>query len=374
MMPSHRILVVEDQSDVRKMLRSGLETLGPEFEIIDTPSAEEAFLELTRRQFDLLIADVRLAGMSGLELRIKALDLNADIKVILITGVSDPTIRRQTADAGADAFFFKPVAINKLLSTVESLFEGKETTRQDLVKETYPVTKASSPEIIERLAALRDELLAISVVLLHKNGTVKAKVGDPPEAAIKSDLFSMLLQILSSGNKVSQQLGKHIPEDLYCIAGNRYNLSMKHINEDYCLLVVAITGPGAEYLGTIGFNMHLAARDLSKLLAETAPLSKQEKAEEATELIEQSSDREYQETPATDLTETTPDEESQEEIPDMDDIFLAQDGEELSPDEIDAFWDSALEDGEADTYQPTSDSISYDEARERGITPDEDEH
>ncbi len=71
-MGKQRILIVEDQRDVRRLLRAGLETLELDLEIIDVPSGEEALLLSTRQPFDVLVADVRLPGISGLELKKRA--------------------------------------------------------------------------------------------------------------------------------------------------------------------------------------------------------------------------------------------------------------------------------------------------------------
>ena len=59
-MTAKRILLVDDQRDVTRMLRASLETLGHHFTIVDVPSGEEALLEIKRGGVDLLITDVRL--------------------------------------------------------------------------------------------------------------------------------------------------------------------------------------------------------------------------------------------------------------------------------------------------------------------------
>ena len=63
-----RILLVDDQRDILKLLHSTLDTLAHELEIIEAPSGEEALLETTREKIDLLVADYRLPGITGVEL------------------------------------------------------------------------------------------------------------------------------------------------------------------------------------------------------------------------------------------------------------------------------------------------------------------
>ncbi len=67
-MAGPRILIVDDQREIARVLQSSLEGLEHELEISLAMSGEEAILELTRGDIDLLVADVRLPGISGLEL------------------------------------------------------------------------------------------------------------------------------------------------------------------------------------------------------------------------------------------------------------------------------------------------------------------
>ena len=86
---TYRVLIVDDQKDVSRLLRSALETIEHELLVVEAPSGEEAILEATRTKVDLLISDFRLPGITGVELMKKFRVRNPDCKVILITGVSD---------------------------------------------------------------------------------------------------------------------------------------------------------------------------------------------------------------------------------------------------------------------------------------------
>ena len=114
-MSSYRIVIVEDQREVSRLLHSALDTLEYKLEIVEIPSGEEAILDSSRNPIDLLVSDYRLPGISGIELMRKVRKYRPKVKVILITGHSDPRIRKSVADAGADAFFIKPVPIADFL-------------------------------------------------------------------------------------------------------------------------------------------------------------------------------------------------------------------------------------------------------------------
>ena len=82
----HRILIVDDHRDVIRLLLSALDSLDHEFEIIEAPSGEEAFLEVSQRKIDLAVIDYLLPGMSGLELMEKITKRNKEAQIILISG------------------------------------------------------------------------------------------------------------------------------------------------------------------------------------------------------------------------------------------------------------------------------------------------
>jgi len=118
---SYRVLIVDDQREVSRLLRSALETIEQGLTVSEAPSGEEALLETSRAKVDLLIADYRLPGMTGVELMKKIRARNPQTPVILVSGVTDPRMREEISSAGADASFLKPVPMSEFLAAVERL-------------------------------------------------------------------------------------------------------------------------------------------------------------------------------------------------------------------------------------------------------------
>ncbi|RPH57280.1 MAG: response regulator, partial [Chloroflexi bacterium] len=108
---TYRVLIVDDQKEVSRLLRSALETIEQELIVSEAPSGEEAILEASRAKVDLLIADYRLPGITGVELMKKFRARNPNVKVIMVTGVTDPRLAKEVSECGADSFFTKPVSI-----------------------------------------------------------------------------------------------------------------------------------------------------------------------------------------------------------------------------------------------------------------------
>lgn len=117
--PAVRIIaIVEDDEPLREAFESILKASG--YEVDKFPSAE-AFLEFPDRQkTNCLILDVRLPGMSGIELQRRLLELYSPVPIIFITAHGDASVRDMVMKAGAAAFLTKPVRSDTLLESIRS--------------------------------------------------------------------------------------------------------------------------------------------------------------------------------------------------------------------------------------------------------------
>ena len=169
------------------MLSTSLRTLGPEIEVVDVPSGEEALLVASRRPVDLLISDVRLPGLSGLELMARVHKRNPELKTILVTGLTDDKIRRQVAEAGASAFFYKPLEMSDFLDAVERCLGLVETffPLPPVVEPEKTVPEAPPITLAERLADLRKAIDATAIILLDQQGEVSARAGELPNTDLE---------------------------------------------------------------------------------------------------------------------------------------------------------------------------------------------
>ncbi|MEW6093044.1 MAG: response regulator [Chloroflexota bacterium] len=241
-MPSYRILIVEDQREVSRLLRSALETLEHNLQVVEIPSGEEAILDSSRNPVDLLVADYRLPGMTGLELMAKVRRFHADVKVILVTGQTDPKVRRQIAEAGADAFFIKPVPMADFLDAVERHLGLVETILPPEPISTDEDEDAESRRSLpDLLAGLRQDIEATAVLLLNDEGRVLARAGDLPDANAEVSLLSSLLSIYSAGQKVSRLLGQKTFSSWFIFNGGVHDLIFSPAAEGHAVLFI---GPG----------------------------------------------------------------------------------------------------------------------------------
>jgi len=120
-----RILIVDDDENIRKVLKTILEDEGYVVESVDT--AKKAIEKSEQAFYNLALIDVRLPDMEGVELLAKMRDTKPKMRKIIITGY--PTLHNAVAavNRGADAFVMKPFDVEKLLQTIkEQLQKQKE--------------------------------------------------------------------------------------------------------------------------------------------------------------------------------------------------------------------------------------------------------
>ena len=122
---SRRILVVDDNADFRNYL---MEELSPLYAVSTASSGEDALKKLASAQVDLVISDVMMPGMSGVELT-RAIKENVEtshIPVVLLTARTSDEVRTESYEQGADAYLTKPFLTEMLLARVRNLLDERE--------------------------------------------------------------------------------------------------------------------------------------------------------------------------------------------------------------------------------------------------------
>lgn len=120
-----RILCVDDELFILNALNRHLRSRG---EVITTPSASEALEILSRQTIDLIITDMRMPEMSGLELlkRVKDMELPNDPGQILLTGNSEvQDTQEMLITVGANNILRKPWVKEELVSAVDQLLKAR---------------------------------------------------------------------------------------------------------------------------------------------------------------------------------------------------------------------------------------------------------
>jgi len=122
------ILVVDDEADVeelfrqqfRRDIRAGRFTM--QF-AQSAPTALQLIAEASETKILLILSDINMPGMSGLELLPKAKAVRPDVPIIMITAYGDPDTKRKALENSAEALLTKPVDFAALRSEIDSRIE-----------------------------------------------------------------------------------------------------------------------------------------------------------------------------------------------------------------------------------------------------------
>ena len=131
------LLVVEDNNEIRQYLKSKLATI---YNVFDCDNGHEALEIIHRREIDLVISDVMIPVMDGIEL-CKAIKSNIEINhipVILLTAHVSDTHVKDGLSSGANDYVFKPFNFDLLLARIQNLLDNNERLRQSFQKRISP--------------------------------------------------------------------------------------------------------------------------------------------------------------------------------------------------------------------------------------------
>jgi DNA-binding NtrC family response regulator len=144
-MDAKRVIIVDDEMVLGQLLQAAFSTLGGSIDVNVLPSAEQAASMMKGKDINLLVCDVKLPGISGLDFTRKLKSKLPGLKVILVSGMNDPQLTETALSAGADAFFPKPVEMREFLETASRLL--------GLTTQTHPFSLRSDYRFLDQPAA-----------------------------------------------------------------------------------------------------------------------------------------------------------------------------------------------------------------------------
>lgn len=352
-MAKHRILLVDDQRDILRLLRATLDTLGHDFDIHESPSGEEALLESTRGKVDLLVADYRLPGISGVELMDKVRARNPEVKAILVTGTTDKKARDEMLNAGAFALFDKPISLGDFLDAVERSLGLTRT-----IMPTESADNGQAKPLADLLVDLRKSTKAQVVYLLTDRGRVLARAGELYDSSMEVSLLSSLTAVFSAAQKAARFAHQDTNSNTHIFRGG-----------DGDILLVPVTA--GQVLFIMGENV--AAHDtlVKTLDLVTGVRGGLEKSLSSMGVATTASSEEKGDTlPVKSEPVTSPQAKEAAETGggSSEDIEKLLAGGKKDANDADSFWNQALDSG-AHYVEP--DKLTYEQAKKLGLAPDE---
>ncbi len=151
-----KVLVVDDEPPIRKLLRMGLATQG--YDILDAPSGKVA-LELIAQKPDLIILDLGLPDIDGLELLRTMREKNEGVPIVVLSSRGEEAAKVRALDLGADDYVTKPFGMDELLARIRAALR-----HQLLVHGERPIFRVDnlSVDLVRRIVRLADKEVKLS--------------------------------------------------------------------------------------------------------------------------------------------------------------------------------------------------------------------
>jgi len=173
------LLLVEDKSELRAMLRKALERNG--FAVDEAPDGSAAIQKIRSRRYQMIVTDLKMPGASGLEVLRESKQADASIPVILLTAFGSVEEAVSAMKEGAFDFIQKPVDLDHLKLLVERATRQQELLRENLILREDFAARYGFPRIVGESPAMKSvsqQLQRVAptdatVLLLGESGTGK---------------------------------------------------------------------------------------------------------------------------------------------------------------------------------------------------------
>ncbi|MEB3073915.1 sigma-54 dependent transcriptional regulator [Capnocytophaga gingivalis] len=179
-----KILLVEDEASIRRVLGSILSEEDKSYQIEEATNGQEAMDMIDKTDYDLVLCDIKMPKKDGLEVLLEAKALKPALRIVMISGHGDLDTAVQAMKMGAFDYIAKPPDLNRLLTTVRNALTSapEEKTNKGEVK-TNKKTSQNSPMIgksaaIQKIKDMIDKVAPtdVRVLITGPNGSGKELV------------------------------------------------------------------------------------------------------------------------------------------------------------------------------------------------------
>ncbi len=186
----HKILIVDDEPNICLILQAALERAG--FAVSTTPSAEDAVKLISEQQYELIISDVMMPGMTGVELLKHLNETSQNIPVLLMTAYGTIQGAVDAMRLGAVDYLTKPIDLEHLKKSVNFWIKTSQKTQQNSTKKT----ETKDLELIGESKKMKDVF-----ELVQKVADSRATVLITGESGTGKEMIAKAIHKQSSRNK-----------------------------------------------------------------------------------------------------------------------------------------------------------------------------
>lgn len=222
MQHSAMVLVADDEASIRDSLRQLLEQAG--YNAVTAANGDQALEEASRREFEVALLDVRMPGLTGLEVLHALQEKHRDVGVIMLSAVAEVETVIDAMKTGAYDYVVKPFHADELLLRVERARERRrllvdqrsyQRRLEQAVEEQRARLQEQFAELVQSLAREHATLYELEALRSHKGGRDRPMRDLPPElqkpAASVEEFAAALLRLVREGRLAPQQERRGYP-------------------------------------------------------------------------------------------------------------------------------------------------------------------
>ena len=152
-----RVMVVDDEPAIRRFLRTSLRAEG--YEIVEEETGEAALAEIRRRVPDLIMLDLGLPGVDGLEVIRRVRGTGSTVPIIVLTSRTDEAGKVEALDLGADDYVTKPFGVDELLARIRAALRHRLQQEGE-----HPLFHSGdlTVDLVRRIVTVRDKEVKLS--------------------------------------------------------------------------------------------------------------------------------------------------------------------------------------------------------------------
>lgn len=261
MVTDKSVLIVDDEEKVVFFLRESLEELGRDFTIGTAGSAEEALEKIKSRPYDLVISDLRMPGIDGLQLLERVKQTHPNTRFILMTAYGSDEVEARAHGLEVYRYITKPFHVSDLLTVTRQALSDL-TVREE---NGFAVPDDHTDAVSRTLSNLRFEVGAQCVLLADLQGHIVSEVGIT-QGLETGTLMPLVAQGLTSVSGIAQYLQDEETFNLHFHEGKRYDIYSTSVADDLFLTIIFDRGKQPSRIGMVWLYAKRAIQDLLKVL------------------------------------------------------------------------------------------------------------
>jgi len=126
-----RLLVVDDERDFLESIVMRIELRGFQVHGVESGDAALEYLETNSDQVDVILLDIKMPGMDGLETLRQIKTSYPSLETIVVTGHASPEFSRRGRELGAFDYLVKPIRLDTILKRIEAAYRASQTARNE---------------------------------------------------------------------------------------------------------------------------------------------------------------------------------------------------------------------------------------------------